>query len=427
MFKPRIVCLLLPFIAAAIAAEDKPCTIHAEGKFFDLTPLKTSKDQSLKTFGGREISLNICQTAKTETFGLKDDIKQEDVAAFVHGDHGSFVLGKVNSTLDVFNSNPRLHISHGSKCKSDSGEITNTRASALINFKCDTSVIGLGKPRLEAQLPSTDDDSACAFVFEWKTPYACPAREGGFLWNLFVFIIVSILCLLMAYTVLGTLYNRYVLQLRGFDQIPQFSLDSMRYHAAEAWDWTRDMLATMNINLPQRRPTFGSSQTNPISHQSQAGGFRLGGDEEDYESGLGQGGRGGGGGGFVRPQHRFRPAPKPSTNPVSHQSQVNSEALRARAAAAAATPSTSPPAPPPKEPTPEPQPQSSAAGRAFALGDDEEGEELVDVKPKPSAGDSPRSSTSSSSSSETIENNSGGNNAAALRGRDLGNDGVIRL
>ncbi len=36
----------------------------------------------------------------------------------------------------------------------------------------------------------------------------------------------------MAYTVLGVLYNRFVLQLRGFDQIPQFSVESMNYHGA---------------------------------------------------------------------------------------------------------------------------------------------------------------------------------------------------
>lgn len=40
----------------------------------------------------------------------------------------------------------------------------------------------------------------------------------------------------MTYTALGTLYNRYVLQLRGFDQIPQFSVESMKYHAREATD-----------------------------------------------------------------------------------------------------------------------------------------------------------------------------------------------
>lgn len=43
----------------------------------------------------------------------------------------------------------------------------------------------------------------------------------------------------MLYILLGTLYNRYVLELRGFDQLPQFSAESARYHAVSAMDWIR--------------------------------------------------------------------------------------------------------------------------------------------------------------------------------------------
>ncbi|KAF5338304.1 hypothetical protein D9758_015747 [Tetrapyrgos nigripes] len=41
---------------------------------------------------------------------------------------------------------------------------------------------------------------------------------------------------LTLYLTLGTLYHRYVLKLRGFDQVPQFSIQAARYHIRDMWD-----------------------------------------------------------------------------------------------------------------------------------------------------------------------------------------------
>lgn len=53
----------------------------------------SSKDFELKTPGGRDLKLNVCQGVTTELWGLKDDIKPDEVAAFVRKGHGDFVIG----------------------------------------------------------------------------------------------------------------------------------------------------------------------------------------------------------------------------------------------------------------------------------------------------------------------------------------------
>ncbi|KAJ3544610.1 hypothetical protein NMY22_g2724 [Coprinellus aureogranulatus] len=251
-----VVWLVLGVLIVAVKADDKPCTVHGKGKYFDLTALKSSKDYHVTGTDDDLFPINMCQGVRTETYGIKDGaIKDEEVAAFIRRDHGDFVLGKVNTTLGIYDGRPRLVLSEGSKCKSSNGDALDIRASTIVDFVCDPGVFGPGQPRLVAQLPPGKADAACAFVIEWKTHYACPIGEGGFIWNLFVFLAVAFLSLLAAYTVLGTLYNRYVLQLRGFDQIPQFSLESMKYHTSEAIDWLKDIAATLDIpgNHPYER------------------------------------------------------------------------------------------------------------------------------------------------------------------------------
>lgn len=257
------------------------------------------------------------------------------------------------------------------------------------------------------------------------------------------------LVVLLAYAVLGTLYNRYVLQLRGFDQIPQFSIESMKYHGSEAWDWSKDMFASLNItgghmpgggNMYGGRPSSGGRTPNPISHQAQVSGF--GGDHA--EEGLPFNG---GGGGFVRPQvgkNRSTSFTKPETNPISHQSQV----LEAQSLSySSPSPRTS--QSPPQVALNNNIPQNrrtiletrgpTKEERDFMLGEDDDyddAQELVDVKSPPlpttegsasstsphstSSGNLPPANVSSATSPEP-------ESAAAARGRDLGRGDSIRL
>jgi len=79
-------------------------------------------------------------------------------------------ISKVNTTLTVIDSRPRLVLSDGSSCKATpGGSDLGLKASTIIEFICDTSIFGVGQPRLVGQLPPGDDDIGCAYVIEWRT------------------------------------------------------------------------------------------------------------------------------------------------------------------------------------------------------------------------------------------------------------------
>ena len=196
----------------------------------------------------------------------------------------------------------------------------------------------------------------------------------------------------MTYAVLGTLYNRYVLQLRGVDQIPQFSIESMKYHGGEALDWIKDLIAGLNIGghrsgstlyggLPSTdHPSGGLRTPNPASHHSQTS---VSGSPDDLEENGGPNSNGGGG--LIRPQknkNRAAPFQRLDINPVSHQSQVIAQSLSFSAVA-------SPPPTQLQHHTHDLSPQgrqlatdtrdSSKEERDFMLGNDEDAEELAEV------------------------------------------------
>lgn len=66
---------------------------------------------------------------------------------------------------------PLLVYPPGAPCPSS----TSTALSTLITFTCASADSG---PQLLATLPSTDVSKSCAYIFEWRTPAACP-RPGG--------------------------------------------------------------------------------------------------------------------------------------------------------------------------------------------------------------------------------------------------------
>jgi hypothetical protein len=246
-------------------------------------------------------------------------------------------------------------------------------------------------------------------------------------WRSHLFGLHRVFFLLLAYLVLGGLYNRFVLNLRGWDQVPQFSIESMKYHAAEAWDWAKDIMgkgspARANGYGPlsvgpgasfERRPTpsRGGSRVNPVSHQAEVAGI-VNNEPPSAPEAVG---------GFVRP------ARKAEMNPVSHQSQVQAQFSRPSAATAAASLSFTPPPPSTQRGSP-PKPKafdlddksSTREEREFMLVDDEdeedEGQELASIQPAPSA---PAQQGEGAPPS--------GSEAAAMRGRDTGDGGVIRL
>jgi hypothetical protein len=93
---------------------------------------------------------------------------------------------------------------------------------------------------------------------------ACPTSDHTGPLGAFILLLVILLVFLMLYLVCGTLYNRFVLNLSGFDQIPQFSWTSLKYHASEAAGNLREYAEA--FYQPQRR-----SELNPHSHQTMHG------------------------------------------------------------------------------------------------------------------------------------------------------------
>lgn len=396
--KPPLLFSLLSLLysISVAAADEKPCTTHASnGDYFDLNPLRASKDYTFSSPGGKEFRINVCRSVASETWNLDDP----DVGGVVRRDHGDFSLGKTNTTLDLSPDNTvRIVLTSGSRCNSQ-----NT-ANTVIEFICDTAVFGSGTPKLLAQLPQGDED-ACAFFVEWRTHFACPAGERSGPWGFFASLIVIVLVFLMLYLTLGTLHNRYVLRLRGFDQIPQFNIESMRYHLKEGIDLFKDWMAGMyeggqgaGWTRPSQGGGFGG-RTNPVSHQS-------GVDAGDFDRG------------FVRPP---RNGTAGRTNPISHQSQVHN---------------------PPPQPQPDLQqhPKKKEEGTTeervpFMLGDDDDDEEELTKAPPHQSPTQPPSSTQAvalappsestfASAQPAVES---ANDTAAFRGRDLGSEGITRL
>jgi len=244
----------------------------------------------------------------------------------------------------------------------------------------------------------------------------------------------------MTYTVLGTLYNRYVLQLRGVDQIPQFSIESMRYHGSEALDWIKDIIIGLDIGgrrnggtpygdpISTGLPSGGLRTPNPVSHYSQNSGS---GPPDDLEENGGLDNSSGNS--FIRPQkskNRAAPFQRLETNPVSHQSQVIAQSLSFSAAA-------SPPPSQPQHHNHDLPPQgrrmttdrrgSTKEERDFMLGNDEDAEELADVSTPVPRTPTPRISPPSETSSNGGTTASSADMAAAARQGDLEGGEHIRL
>ena len=214
-----------------------------------------------------------------------------------------------------------------------------------------------------------------------------------------------VLILLLSYTVLGTLYNRYVLQLRGFDQIPQFSIESMKYHSRETADWIKDIMSAYNIGgtreiLPH--DSRGVGATNPVSHHNQT--------SEEFN--------------INQNNTPFRPQlstpgspPRSDMNPVSHHAQVQTEIQRSRSSVQVPLKTS------PKQSHPQFSSRRVDLGsrgptqeeREFLLGHDEEEDELKDKSTPITFTAHPHAEDSVN---VTPQSDCGNANVAAIRGRN---------
>ncbi|KAI0673582.1 hypothetical protein C8Q78DRAFT_1067877 [Trametes maxima] len=215
-----LVCTAIALASlGAVFADEKPCTTHANGSYYDLNRLAGKKDYEFTSPGGKNYILNVCKPVSAETWAPKVD-KPEDIAGFTRRGHGDCSLGDVNTTVFVRDGHPVITLTDGTRCSDKSDQTGST----VIRFICD-SYAGKGQPKLIATLPP-DEDNACSFFIEWRTEMGCPTSEGGVFGTIVSVLAILAAVLFAAYMIGGTLYNRYVLELRGLDQIPRFSLIS---------------------------------------------------------------------------------------------------------------------------------------------------------------------------------------------------------
>ncbi|KAI0778635.1 hypothetical protein BD413DRAFT_465905 [Trametes elegans] len=212
------ISLALASLSGAFA-DEQPCTTHADGKYYDLNRLTSKQDYEFTSPEGRTYVLNVCKPVSEEAWAPKVD-KPEDVAGFTRHARGDFSLGDVNTTVIVRDGHPVITLTDGTRCP-NAGEQTG---SSVIRFICD-GYAGRGQPSLIATLP-LDEENACSFFFEWRSEYACPTTEGSFAGRIVSVLAIVAAVLFVLYIIVGTLYNHFVLELRGLEQIPRFSFFS---------------------------------------------------------------------------------------------------------------------------------------------------------------------------------------------------------
>ncbi|KAG1742620.1 mannose-6-phosphate receptor binding domain-containing protein [Suillus paluster] len=236
-------------------SDEKPCTLHHEGKYYDLNPLKASKDYDFETSGGHHFYLNVCRPVSTEPWSpdVPDNV---DIAGLVRKDHHDFAIGLVNTTLEMRGTGLMLHLSNGSPCPGKD----NLYGSSSVRFLCDTSVYGAGKPVVISQFPE-DDDQACQYTVEWRTHFACPTGERGIFSGIIVFLVIIMMILLMLFVVSSTLYNRFVLSKRGFDQVARFS----KAHLLELVDFCMELFQSA-VDIVRSRWARSTRDLNTASH-----------------------------------------------------------------------------------------------------------------------------------------------------------------
>jgi len=194
------------------------CSTEDNLAYYSLEALQSDTDYVVKSpLSAHEFTLNICQPVRSQLWNVLH-LAEDQVGGFYRGQHGDFAIGSTNSTLSAIDGNPVLYMNNGSPCP-NAGD-SNMLANTAVRFICDSSMFGAGEPQLIAQFPA-DDEHACSFYFEWRTQHACPSgRKPAGVLHLLILFASFLIIALFVYLLCVTLYNRFSLGLRGWDQFP---------------------------------------------------------------------------------------------------------------------------------------------------------------------------------------------------------------
>ncbi|KAF9158021.1 Cation-independent mannose-6-phosphate receptor CI-MPR [Actinomortierella ambigua] len=225
---PKLPAIFLALFAiGAYAADPLDCSVShpSSGKLYDLSPLSRDSGDDWEPDGldsEYKFKLNVCHSLLYKELDVKNP---ENIASWAKKTKGTS-LGLLSKQPKFRGDNLILEYKDGDECPN----APNYHKSTLIHFTCDVNVEGKGKPVL------ISETNGCQFVFEWRTPAACPTDRvargdnGGssVFWTLIgVFVAV--------YIIGGVAYNRVVHNARGLKQIPNYKL------WAEGLDFIKDM------------------------------------------------------------------------------------------------------------------------------------------------------------------------------------------
>ena len=247
---------------------DKPCTITSPttGSFFDLSSLlipdpatskaKHPKEHSWNATGydvGYNFTINFCGPAiepLKDVVGVDKSLWQNVSAFYKQGDK-VYSLGQQNSELVMRGRKLVLNYTDGSPCEEshkrramleqreaakdadDDDEDDNDKKdkdkkkpssgrtkSTVISMLCDTDPLA---PPLKLSFVGTMDE--CTYFFEGRSAAACAtANTSKATLNPAGVFGVIVLIAIIVYFVGGCVYNRAVLQQRGWQQVPNYGL-----------------------------------------------------------------------------------------------------------------------------------------------------------------------------------------------------------
>ncbi|KAJ9088731.1 Cation-independent mannose-6-phosphate receptor CI-MPR [Entomophthora muscae] len=248
------------FLLLACARADEPpkatyCSVHntTTNDFYDLSSLiKKSGSENYKIFSietqpkkqNRTFQLNVCEPLATPPKGIT--VGSTVAVSLLGSDGNEISLGKNSSTPILREGSLVLTYSEGAACKSD----PKRKRSTKIIFTCIDSLI--------SKLPTfAGDFDDCEYVFEWKTPAACPISETNLSAGTIIFRFFCIA--VFFYLLIGILYKRFVRNAQGLEQIPNFDFWFGIY------DFIKDMTLIIAVKVWD---TLSSCRSRPSQYSS---------------------------------------------------------------------------------------------------------------------------------------------------------------
>ncbi|KAI9736619.1 MAG: Cation-independent mannose-6-phosphate receptor CI-MPR [Cirrosporium novae-zelandiae] len=247
-----LAAFLLPTLALSTASSPSdskktkpveiPCTIHSPhtGSFFDLNaisvlpldpskkPSKSDKTTSWHALGwdyGANFTMNFCAPV-IEDLGEIVGVKKElwaNVSAFYEENGKTFSIGQLSSEPVFRGRKLVLNYTDGSPCPSADSDSTSSpsrQKNTLISLLCDRDPLS---PPVHLSFVGTPDH--CSYFFEARTFAACSTTSTqeaslspGGVFGVIFGIAVAV------YLLGGCVYQRVVMQQRGWKQLPNFSL-----------------------------------------------------------------------------------------------------------------------------------------------------------------------------------------------------------